>query len=727
MALSETSGPDAAWGKIAKAASKNEVDDLSERLADHYIRQGRQEYGITTLERLLSKSPFRDRNPDILFKVLALYEEKDRTNEFMTTVGKIRQLLDQKSPWRQANTQNTALIQGAEDLAEQKLSRYGFLFHSRSLKTSNAGLRNLAIRVYSNYLELFSKRPTAPEVEYQLAEALAANQDWREAWKHYYAVSRNSKTGPKHLKPSAFGAVAAANKTLQTVRDTAKPITPPMTPAPLGKEAAQVVLSVDNYARLFPGDPEALPMLYTAATLNLEVGQIDAARKRFANIVKVAPSSSQASESVRVLAETYSKRKAWEDAWSWCLQNEAAPLSPDGRKVVVSCERTSLLMLAKTNYDENSYSKAREQYTLYTKKFPNVEDTDSAMYNAFVCSEKDHAFELVVSDGETLLKTYPKSKHRLPVLASLAEIFESTAEFEKSALMNMQFAGESSKASDQINALRNAALLFRGMSKFDESIAAFTRMGEIGKGDVASREALLEIARTYEAATQWERAAVAYQALSKAATGHDKAMNASAEVKRVEMLHKVDPERNDALIVSLSRPLLVHKTKLEGGSRKILGEVLFERTNLLMSQFESISMERSANLNKYVEAKQSHLEKLGAALVEIAQLGDGDSVVASLFRLGEAHESFAISLSENAGDKIDKKLVNALQAEANRFFESACTKAEELPTTKDWNEKCIEKMNKLNPGRYGEPVIATAEAGYVTADFAALKEKGGKK
>ncbi len=720
-----------AWKYFKTIGEQDSFYKMLERLGTIYADQGKNSQAIAVFQRLLKDAPKREGNPAVHAKLLELYDVTNNIPAVVTELRNMHKLYLGNSAWVAANKKDAVAGDEARRLVELNTHRYGALYHQRGQKAKSGGYLKNAAEIYALYLASFPENSNAYDIRYYLAEILFDFKQFEPAAEHYLVVAKQNPTG-KYMKPSALNAVAAMN---QRVQSTKWPQLPPpgQVPKPLEIPGAKLkfVETIDQYVTLLPKEKEGEPMRFTAAQVFFEYGHYDQAIARFDRITKEIPETKQARSAVKVILGYYGVHEDWNKLITWAqgFNKQDKLLDTELKKYVVDLLRGAMFKRALAYEKAQKYERAAASFLEYQKEFPQDSNADRAMYNAMLNYYKVQKIEAALTTGKSLLDKYPKTEVVPDVLANMGSTFESLARFDEAAAMYERLALTFPKDKRSANALFNAAVLYKGLKNLDKATALLKSFGQAyGDGQLGA-DAAMELATLLEKKGATHDAIQAYTAYAKRYNS-DIEQNLFAAAKAAT-LRTFGESKESGLkdLEKVSKVLLTKGSPTAYEARATVAGALFRLNDPVFGDFQALAINDGAKIEKQVGEKQAKLEKLANNYEKIIDLGSAEFTVASLYRLGEAHENFASSLFKAPGPKgasqadIDRlkteleKVAFPLKEEAYKFFETAYKRSREVETFTIWTRRTYQKMVELAPEKHPEVDELSAEPSYLSHDL----------
>jgi TolA-binding protein len=719
-----------AWKYFKTIGEQDSFYKMLERLGNIYTDQGKNGQAIAVFQRLLKDAPRRENNPAVHAKLLELYDLVNQVPQVVAEVKNMHRLYLGDSAWVKANAKSEGAAAEADRLVELHTHRWGAMFHQRGQKMKSDEYLKYSAEVYRQYLSSFATSPNAYEIRYYLAEILYDFKQWEEASDHYLIVAKADKNG-KYAKTAAVNAVGAMN---QLVASKTWPALPPAGQVPKPIEIPSVkqkfVKVIDAYVALQPKEKDGEAMRFTAAQTYFDYGHYDVAIERYAKLTREIPETKQARASVRLVLGYYADKEDWNKmiAWSQTFTKTDKLLDAELKKWVVDLLRSAMFKRALTYEKAQKYERAAHSFLEFQKEFPADTNADRAVYNAMLNFFRVGRVENAVATGGLLLDKYPQSELVPDTLANVGQTHESLARFEEAAAMYKRLAMNHQADKRAPNAMFNAAVLYRGLKKTDESVALLTTFGQRYPDNQLAPEATLTLAELHERAGRWADAQKAYATYAAKYRG-DVDANLMAQAKsatiRVQYLDR-EPGLKD--LDNVRKALTAKGAPGAMEARAAVAGTLFKLAEPAFVEFMATKIADGSKIEQEVTAKQQRLERLANAYEQVIDLGSGEFTVASLYRLGEAHENFSTALfrapapkgaSQAEFDKLKtelEKVAFQLKEEAYKFFETAYRRSKEVETFTAWTRRTYQKMVELAPEKHPAVNELSAEPAYLSHD-----------
>lgn len=714
MVWAEAGDVDTAWNYFRTIGEQDAFYKMLDRLGNIYMDQGKNDKAIAVFQRLIKELPSRDGNLTTHTKILELYDLTNNIPAVVAELHKMHQVYLGSGVWAQYHQNDKKKLDEARRVVELNTHRYGAIFHQRGQKSKSEQYLRHAADVYALYLTTFGASENAYEIRFYLAEILFDFKKFETASDNYMIVAKAKQDG-KYRKQAAFNAVGALNQLVHSVK---WPAPPPLgkvqNPLEIPSPKQKLISAIDQYVEMLPKEKDGEPMRFTAAQIYFEYGHYPEAMVRFERITVDIPATKQARSSVKVILGFYSEKEDWPKviAAAQGFAKREKLLDAELKKYIVDLLRTAMFKSALAYEKAEKYERAAQAFVEYQKEFPQDASADRALYNAMLNYFKVSRVTDAVTVGNLLLSSYSKSSLVPDTLASLATTYEALAKFNEAAQAYRKLAMNYLKDPRSPNALYNAAILYKGLKDINQAVQSLEAFIRIYPNNPLAAEVTLELASILEREGRTKEAIQAYTNYEQKFTV-DRELALFAQVKAAVLKSQLPgSDGNPKGIEKVRRALMRKDAPAAYEARATLAGAIFKLAEPTFSKFMSLKIDDGSKLEKQITTKQSYLVRLARQYEAIIDLGGAEFTVASLYRLGEAHEQFAEALLKAPAPQgatpadVDRlkteleKVAFPLREEANKFFDTAFLRSREVETFTTWTKKAYQKMVEITPDKY---------------------------
>ncbi len=729
MVWADTGGSKKAEDYFMDNGEESAFYNVLERMGNLYKERGDNRKAISTYLRLVDESPERKNNPEVYSKVVELQNKVGFLSGVTKNLERMTDLYVKSSTWTKENSTDQTIVNEAKDKTEHLLQRFGKMFHKRGHKSKRKEYLIAASEIYLLYLDTFPENKNAYETRFLLADIFFNIQKFDRAADEYLDVAnRQPKTG-KFLKQASMLAVVSIKKLdAKTKYEKLPPLGQVIKPIPLPRVKKRLVEVVDNYVLLLPKEKKGFPMRYSAAQIFFDYGHYNQAISRFENIAKQIPSTKQGKSSVKVVLGLFSEQKNWDEL---ILRSrsylQSKKLMVGGlKKIVEDRLKYGIYQKALQLEKDKKYRESSELFLAFQREFPNDDSSDRSLYNALLnhyrVAEVDHA----LNAGQRLLEFYPNSKLVPDVMLDMAHTNESLARFDLAAKYYRKYARKYPKSNKASMALYNAATLYKGLKNYGTSIDLYNLYVTRYPRAKYRQQAYWEIPNVKVKQSDYKGAIKSFHLYNRVvgSKNPERFWLAKANIANLEL--KYYSKKNGLAQMSSLRTQLNRKGAAPAlEARRIIARALFNDLDISFTRFKDASFKSARRLESDVKKQQKTLKWLAGRYEKVMEIGCGEYIVASLFRLGELHENFADDLfnappprgaSQVEVDQFRtsvEKVAFPLKEEAFKYYESAYLQSREVQTFTEWTRKSYLKMAEIAPERHPSVLEKSAMPEYM--------------
>ena len=409
----------------------------------------------------------------------------------------------------------------------------------------------------------------------------------------------------------------------------------------------------------------------------------------------------------------------------------------------------------------------------FVKEFPKSQYAPQALLYAVIIFQDANQLDQGINVGEQLLKEYNTSALVPRTTLTLGYFYAKTAQYtasakayeayvklwEKShglatdddkkgkkdekkskkpapkAVAKSDKKGAPGSELDQnvADALFNAALYHEGLGEDAAAIAEYQKYVDYTEKKLPgfdkktdAPEVFLGIARIHAKNKDWKVAAETYHDyLTKYGKELTPTQTYNARYREFTALREIHPPSVngakfsvDKEIAPLMKDLITSYAKLDDKAKtddEVLNgyaHVRFLSLEPLWHEYVAVSFKDPKHVVNDLKTKIKLLDQVKNAYTEVVTTRSGEWAIASLTRLGLAHQDFAKDLRDAPDpkgltpDQLDMyhaELENKaypLEDKAVEFFETAVAKSSDLRLYSDWTLKAQDQLNKLKPNTF---------------------------
>jgi len=668
LSFSYLGGPEEVVQYFETHGAKQYEASIYSHLGEYYLSKRRYADAASAYNSYVERNPLNKVSPHFHIRVIEIYLKGgfpklvvDSKKNFATTYG----LRANYWTFFDISAYPDVIIFLKSNLTDLA-NHYHALYQNKRLRKFKKENFSEATRWYHEFLESFPEDNQAPDINFQLAELLLENKDFRDAALEYERTAYNYEP---HAKSPAAGYAAVFSyreylkKADQSRRSTIK---------------HEIIRSSLKFGETFPLHKKA-PAVLVAATDDLyAIRDFPLAIKTGRRVIEKYPN-----------IEAKYIRSAW-------------------------------LVVALSSFDLALYSDAEKAYIqvlkLTAKKNKEraelIENLAASIYKQGEQARKLQQHRIAASHFLRIADIAPTSKIRPTAEYDAAASLISLKDWTQAAQVLESFRKRYPKNKLQTQVTRKLAIVYKEDKKLLLAAAEFERIERETKDDGIRREALQQAAELYEKAENTDKALSIYIRYVKY---FPKPVEYALEMRsKIANIYKTKKE-NKLYIKQLQ--LIVAIDLRAGKERSDRTRYLAATSSLVLAQptvrrFKSVKLVKpfKKNLNK----KKKRMKKAIAALTQLVDYEVGLVTAAATFEIAEIYYHFSRALMESERpDKLTELQLEqyelALEEQVYPFEEKAINVHEknmellDLGIYNKWIDKSIEKLAVLLPARYAKP------------------------
>ena len=668
LSFSNLGGSDTIQEYFRKNGSRTYEDSVYQQLAEFYFGKRRYSDAATTYNTFVESNPFHKKSPHFSMRVIEIYLKGrfprlviEAKKQFASTYGIHAEY------WNYFNQAEFPEVLGylktnLTDLA----NHYHALYQNKKFKKDRPQNFAEASHWYREFLKSFPKDEQSPGINYQLADLLLENKDYKLAAIEYEHSAYDYPVNEKSSK-AAYAAVYAYREHLKTA------------PASQIKDVKREIIRTSlRLVDTFPKHEKATIVLGAAVDDLFEMRDFTLAIKIGRRLIEEYPS---ADAKIRrgawlVVAHSSYEIKLFHDA-------ELAYIEVLGLTAKKDKSREGLVdNLAASIYKQGEQAREQEDYKTAVRHFLRIADLA------------------------------PTSKIRPSAEYDAAAVLIQIMDLEQAATVLLSFRQTYPGHELQQDVTKKIAYVYKELGKFVLAAKEYERVAAEAKEEDLIREAMLQAAELYEKADDTDNSLRVYK---KFVVMFPKPLEFALETYyKIAMIYKSRVEMQNY------RDTLQYiiKTDAKAGAERT------DRTRYLAAQSSLVIIEprfdeyMAIKLVKPFKAsltkKQKSMKALVASYTKLVDYKVADVTAASTFYIAEIYYNFSRSLmqSERPDGLSDVELEEfSLMVEEQAFpFEEKAINVHEknvellaVGIYSSWIDRSIEKLAKLLPARYAKP------------------------
>ncbi len=633
-----------------------------EQLGELYTKQERVKDAADTFGLFARRNPLHAQAPQLQARVIDIYEKNGFANLALEAKKEYVARYGSTSEFRKANPQGWEKAQPLVKTHVAELARH---YHASAQKSKSSADYQEAVRWYREYLTSFPNDPQAAQNNFLLAELLFEDSRFAEASAEY---EKTAYGYPAHAKSADAGYAALLGYVQQQKKAT---------PAELPNLQRTSVASALRFAKAFPSDTRAGPVLSDAAEKLFALKDGEQAASVAQQVLDLKPQAADAQRRVAwtVLAHTAFERGAFDQSEkSYAEVLKLTPEKDPARNDLVERQAASI-------YKQGEQARAGGKGAEAIAAFQRV-GTVAPQSTVRATAQYDAAAAMIgMKDWDGAAKTLEDFRQRFPNHALQADV--------------------SSKL----------AVAYMEKGQWAGAAGEFERLSASSKDPKVARDALWQAAEFYEKANARPAATKAYERYLQQ---NPQPLEPAVEARyRLAKIAKDDgnPTREFALMKDI-----FNADQNGGGARTERTRYLGATAALALAEPVAESYRKIAlvePLKKQLALKKAKMEETLKAYAVAADYGVADVSTAATYRTATVYRDFgkALMASERPKklSKIELEQYNVLLEEQAFPFEEKAAELHEVNTRRaasgiydKWVKSSFDALRELRPVRYGK-------------------------
>lgn len=676
LSFSNLGGPEAIGEYFAEFGHRPYEDHAYRYLGEFYLSKQRYQDAATVYKDFAALYPFHAASPDFSLRIIGIYETGgfpqlvvEAKREFATNYG-LKAEYWKHQPIGERPEVVAAVKSNLMDLANYYHARYQDKALAKEKQQSFAE----ATRWYGDFLDSFHDDPAAPGANYQFADLLRENGDFRRAATQY---ERTAYEYPAHEKAAAAGyaAIFAHRENLKVVA------------ASEVQEARRATVNSSlRFADTFPQHEQAPVVLVAAAQDLYDLKDHPAAREAGRKLLEKFPSATRDLQRTAWMVVAHSSFElaefpVAEQAYVQVLA--ATPAGDESRPELVENLAASIYKQGEAANAAGDYRTAASHFLRIKQAAPTSKIRAGAQYDAGAALMRLQDWKAAAQVLDEFRRDNPSHELVKDATKQIANAFQQAGDLGSAAGEYERVANEATDPALRAEALLLAGKLHEDAKDTDRALAVYTRyVNEFPKPLADALEAHQRMAEIHKA------------------RGNDARYRAELE-SVVQADARAGTERTP------------RTRTLAGRAALVLTEPLYDR-------FASIELKQP--FEKSMAAKQKAMSEAMKGFNALVPYEVADVTAAATFYMAQVYSGFSRSLNEserptglNGTDLQDYN--DQLDEMAFPFEEKAIGLHEknielmEAGVHSPWIEKSLESLAQLVPARYARPVASTGFLG----------------
>jgi tetratricopeptide (TPR) repeat protein len=689
-----------------------------------------------------------------------------------------RKKLGQKSLNKKKSASILKNLQDAEGEAENTLRRLALAYHKDGKKLAaqsraQKAYYTTAYELYKHYLEVFPEPKADADVNYvffmrfYFAEILYFQEKFLAAAQNYDAVlAMSTSVKSDREKKIRFLAAEDAVRAYDELAQDFDRETPPK----LGGTKAKKIPSVkrklidacQRYIDIVGNSGERIVEIrYKMARIYYTYNHFDEASPAFDSIVRDHPEHDVACYAANLALDISNGRQDYKSLRSLSRSYMA------NKKLQASCRKNSgeedierfsaieakatFYMIKKDYEDAGKFIKAGNAYLKFHKEYSQQKGRESvaidAVYNAALNFDRAQKLKRANDIREFLVKTFGQGEGRnnplvADTLYNIAQSYDRVVDFRKAAQKYEIFANAYPKDRRTRDALYNAGVYRSTLKDYKEAEALRRRYLQLYPGANDSLLVTFAMCESFEqqanemgtrqkraSLAQWKKTTTCYESwannrrfVAKDPDRHCLAASRRGEIYRTNLDNENGYKGQKRIVLSLWNKLRKGDKSKASRCAAAVGQIMFRETESLRGNYtkQKIAALNPLKKNRFdrsIAKKVSARDRLVSQYKKVAQVGDANWSLASLYMIGDAYrESIKKLLAAPIPNKLpgytlgeeDKAnlrqqlhtLSQPIEALAIDAYELCVSTANRLGVYNSWTIKASEALQEMNPQAY---------------------------
>ncbi len=678
LSFSYLGGPESVVSYFEKNGPRQYEASIYSHLGEYYLTKRRYGDAALAYNTYVERNPLNKVSPHFHIRVIEIYLKGgfpklvvESKKKFATTYG----LRANYWTFFDINTYPDVIVFLKSNLVDLA-NHYHALYQNKRLRKFRNENFAEAIHWYKEFLDSFPEDEQAPGINYQLADLLLENKNYRDAALEYERTSYNYEPHKKSAE-AGYAAVFAYREYLKAADQSQR-----------GIVKMEIIRSSLKFGEVYPQHKKAPAVLVAAVDDLYAVKDYPLAIKVGRDVIEKYPN-----------IEPKYIRSAW-------------------------------LVVAHSSFDLTLYSEAEVAYQnvlgltdkQHKERAQLVENLAASIYKQGEQARKLEDHRTAANHFLRVAKAAPGSKIRPTAEYDAAASLITLKDWDNAASVLEGFRKNYPENKLQPDVTKKLAVVYKENGKLLLAAAEFERIEKESKDDDVRREALQQAAELYEQADDTDKALAIYTRYVKY---FPKPVEYSLEMRnKIADIYK---QRNNKKLYIKELQLIVAIDLRAGKERTDRTRYLAANASLVLSEpavkrFKSVKLVKpfKKNLNK----KKKYMKKAIDTLTALVDYEVGIVTAAATYEIAEIyfHFSRALMQSERPDNLNEMQLEQyelVLEEQAYPFEEKSINVHEknlellDLGIYNKWIDNSIEKLAVLLPARYAKPEEISAYVEFI--------------
>lgn len=673
------------------------------RLSETFMGQSRYERAVEAYQLLLDMDGTVPEAPDYQREIASAYAAVDDVENTIASLSVLAETYGADSTWASQQS-DPQVVARASERTERLIRRQALRYHETGQRQNQRPKFEQAAGLYGLYLEHFSEREPAYQIQFYLAEILFHRLErFSDAGDAYLGAARMDHEG-EFTRDALYNAIGAYERVReaeiercagdnssqgrgrQTRRQrraaaeaaaeaaAAEAAAVEAAAAVEGEEAGEETESAEGeaatetpdeaecgetendqkfsnaielYVQLFPEDPDLPEILFRQGRLYYDREIFDPAVRLFGQLLERFPTSDYAEPAGELILDSFNRADDYANIETWARRLKSAPAfqSPEKQRRLDGLILASIFKVGEQLAERQQHAEAANAYFRAAEEFPNDDRARQAYFNAGVERQRGGDLTGAAQAYDQLIERYPGSTEGALGAWTAAQMYESIAQFRDAAGYYEQYGSRFPEGEKVADALYNAVLLRVSAGDYAAAVTAGRSFLERFSRHEAVDSVYFFIGRAHEGAEQWDDAADTYRQFIRRTRNLDLKVEAQTRLAIVLQsdgeTRRADRALNEAVRLGRrNRSRLTEGLYFAAQARSLQGDAV-------LAEYEAIRIAGpSEGLAERLQQKSQLLQRAALIYADVVEFGVAEWITASLFQIGRSFELFAEAMRE---------------------------------------------------------------------------------
>lgn len=700
--------------------------ELGQMLAYNYYDNGQYENAVQLNRLLIAEAP-NDKRVLIWQREIVNNTDRIPNSEEKTVkeVGRLVALL-----LKMKDKVPAVFLAKQEKEIDELMRVLATQFHKIAESSKRESFLAYAHHMYKEYFRVFKASPELTAMTMNYANLLYNLNQWKMAASMYERVLESDTKG-KYSDDAAFFVLMCYNKLISVSNDFSKDKGDLTKKRPIPDTFMRMVKACDRYVDVAKkskkdvNNEDVVKAKFAAAKIYADYGHVAEAIQRFEALRmehKTHYLTGYANKYLVYLYQIQGKVGQIER-----LVKTSVNVDPEVMSTLNKIRKKNQFNACFDLEETKRYASAADCFRKYTKKFPDANDLDQALYKAAQNYQKAKAVEAAIECLGELYNKRNSSKLAPDALFSIGQLYQSVAVYSEAAKYFEIFVQNHAAVKKKLaeKAIIAAALFRQGLQEYDKAIENYKRFLTLYKTSDQVMKVYYNIGLIFERQKKWEAMAdhfERYLRLYSESGGADRRISAKFKIGWAlwqQKKYKKALKQFKIVTASWKRMGSSDQLKLSFG-RTQAAHARFLEGEFLLDEADKIKLKLpQSKLKKLFKKKGQAIADAARVFNEVRTYKDPNWTIAAICRVGKAYQKFGDAIErapvprglneiqidayktflDNVAENVKKKSIAAykgrlLLAEKLSWFNEFSTEAEQNLTKLDFN---IKVMKELRP------------------------------